>query len=106
MIKSITVPKDKYYKMILTIINCFIGLTDYELNIITQMLINDIKVLNTATRVIVREKLQTNVASFNNYIKRLKDRKALVETKDGLVISDGIMDALEDHKIDITFNVT
>lgn len=106
MTKEFTLTKDKYYKAALTIINCFLGLTDYELSIITEMLVNDIKVLNTTTRIVVREKLQTNVASFNNYIKRLKDKKALVETKDGLVISDGIMDALADEKIDITFNVT
>ena len=106
MTKEFTLSKDKYYKAALTIINCFLGLTDYELNIITEMLINNIKVLNTESRIVVREKLNTNVASFNNYIKRLKDKKALIETSEGLIISDGIMEALEDHKIDITFNVT
>jgi len=105
MTKEFTLTKNKYYKSALTIINCFLGLTDYELSIIIEMLVNDITVLNTDTRYVVREKLHTNVASFNNYIKRLKDKKALVETKEGLVISNNILDALEDNKIDITFNI-
>ena len=105
MIQEFKFKKDRYYKAILKLVNVFIGLTDYELSIISTMLIHNIKTLDTASRVIVREKLNANVATFNNYIKRLKDKKCLIETKDGLIISDRILNSIEDGRVDITFNI-
>lgn len=105
MVQEFKFKKDKYYKAILKLVNVFIGLTDYELNIIATMLINNIKTLDTASRHIVKEKMNANVATFNNYIKRLKDKKCLIETNEGLIISDNILNAIEDGKVDITFKI-
>lgn len=105
MTKEFTLSRDKYYKAILKLVNCFIGLTDYELSIISTMLIYNIKTLDKTTRVIVRDKLSTNAATFNNYIKRLKDKKCLIENEEGLIISSNIMTAIEDNRVSITFNI-
>lgn len=98
----IQVSKIKCYKAALSIVNCFLKLTDFELDLIVGMLNNDIKVLNTNNRKILRDLLNTNVYTFNNYIKRLRDRGYLVEVSDGLELHSNIIAAANDKEIVIT----
>ena len=105
MIREFNIPRSKYYKKALSLLNHFIGLTDYEIEIIATMLYLNIKILTKEARVLVRSKLESSEASFNNYIKKLKDKKALVDTDEGLIVSSGIVDALSDNQIHIKFNI-
>lgn len=105
MVKVFNLTKDKYYKQALIILNSFLGLTDYELNIIIVMMSNNIKSINKHTRDGVRDLVGASTASFNNYIKRLKDKKALVLTDEGLEVNSGIIDSLSDNQINIQFNI-
>lgn len=106
MIKEFTFKsRESYYKAILKVVNCFIGLTEYELSIIAYMLVYDIKILNAKSRSFIRSKTGNNIASLNNYIKRLKDKKALVITNGGLKISDNIINSISDGQVSIKFNI-
>lgn len=90
------------HKAALKVINSFLQLTDFELDLIVGMLNNDIKVLNTPNRKKLRDLLDTKVYTFNNYIKRLKDRGYLIETANGLELHSKIINAANDKEIVIT----
>lgn len=105
MIFPIPTTKEKYYKAALKVINCFLNLTDYELDIIVTMLNYNIKYLTKDTRARLRELLKSDTATFNNYIKRLKDKKALVESEEGLEVNPNIVNSVSDGEITIKFNV-
>lgn len=105
MNRTIKISKDKYYKAALTIVNSFLNLTDYELEIIVEMLKNNIKTLTTETRLQLRELTSSNVHSFNNYIKRLKDKEVLIDTSYGLAINPNIVNSIEDKEISIKFEI-
>lgn len=105
MIFPIPTTKEKYYKAALKVINCFLNLTDYELDIIVTMLNYNIKYLTKDTRARLREILKSDTATFNNYIKRLKDKKALVESEEGLEVNPNIVNSVSDGEITIKFNV-
>lgn len=106
MNRTIKISKDKYYKAALTIVNSFLGLTTYELNIVVNMLKYDIKTLTTESRIKLRELTKSNVHSFNNYIKRLKDKEVLIETSYGLAVNPNIVNSIADQEINIKFEIT
>lgn len=102
---TIPLSKDKYYKAALSVVNCFFNLTDFELELIVAMLDHDIKTLSKDSRATLRLLLHKDTYVFNNYIKRLKDKKALIESKEGLIINQRIIDSVADTEITIKFNV-
>ena len=102
---NIPVKQENYTKAILKVINIFMDLTNYELNIITQIIDQDIKMLNRVCRKILIEKLETDSYTLNNYIKKLKDKGVLVTTKYGLELNPNIINSIKDNKITITFNI-
>lgn len=102
----IEVSRSNHHKAALSIVNCFLKLTDFELDLIVGMLNNNIKVLNTKNRKKLRDQLDLNVYTFNNYIKRLKDRKYIIATKDGLGLHPNIIAAAFATEINVTINVS
>lgn len=106
MNKEIKISKDKYYKAILSVINCFLNLTDYELELVVNMLNHNIKTLTTETRAQLRTLTKSNVHSFNNYIKRLKDKEVLIETSYGLGLNPNITNSIADKEVNIKFKIT
>jgi len=102
---KINIDQDKYYKAALKVVNCFLELTDYELELIAQMLNYKIKTLTLETRKQLIDILSTSTHTFNNYIKKLKDKKVLIDTNYGLAIHPSITNSLEDREIKIKFNV-
>lgn len=105
MVYPIKLSKDKYHKAVIKIIACFLNLTDFEVDVITTMLKYNIHSITTDTRIIVRNHLGKDTYTFNNYIKRLKDKRALI-VKDGeLVILPSIIKCIQDKEINIKFDV-
>lgn len=102
---NITIPKIKHHKAALTLINSFIKLTEFELNLIVAILDNGFKSLTTANRKILRNQLGTDVYTFNNYIKRLKERGYLIDGPNGLELPSKLVQAANDKEIKITIDV-
>lgn len=98
----ITVSKSNSHKAALSIVNCFLKLTDKELDLIVGMLNQDTKVLNTSNRKKLRDSLGTSVFTFNNYIKRLRDRGYLLEVAGSLELHPKLIAAANDKEIVIS----
>lgn len=103
---NIPIDKKKYNRAVLKTVNCFLDMTEAELDIISIMLDNEVKVLDTDSRNLIRTITGKSIASSNNYIKRLKDKQVLTKTHEGLVISESIMRPVIDGEVNIKFNVT
>lgn len=101
----ITVSKSKQHKAALSIVNCFLKLTDFELDLIVAILANGFTTLDTTNRRILRDQLGTDVYTFNNYIKRLKERGYLISTKQGLALPSRIVEAANDKEIIVKIDV-
>lgn len=101
----IKVTKDKYYKAALSLMNCFLKLTDFELDLIITMLNNNIKTISKESRNRLRGLLNKDAFTLNNYIKRLKDKKALIEVNDELVINPNILKSVEDTELNVKIYV-
>jgi len=102
---NIKISRDKYNLAALKVINCFLNLTSYELDIVTKMLDNNIDILDTKSRSKIRNLTGKNYATTNNYIKRLKDKKVLIDSDKGLVLNKNIVNPISDKEIKIKFDV-
>ncbi len=105
MERKITISKERYYKAMIKVINCFLNLTEYEIELISNMFVYNIKTLDKNSRSILRKALGTSEQSFNNYVKRLKDKKILIDSKSGLGLNPTIEDAIKDEQVTIKFDV-
>ena len=107
MIHTIPVSKDNYYKAVLMIMSPYLGgLTDYETNLLAEMLNTNTKHLDTENRRTLQKRLDTDVYTFNNYVKRLKDKGVLVQSNNTLEINPNLTSQINDKQITIKFNVT
>ena len=105
---NINISKEKYTLAMLKVVNCFVNMTDYELDIIVKMIDNDIKVLTSESRAIIRKLTGgKSVGSTNNYIKRLVDKKILTYSKEfnGLTLNGNVIRPVLDKSVTISFNV-
>lgn len=82
-----------------------LSLTKYELNIVVQMMNNNMKTLSTENRALLREQLNTDVNTLNNYVKRLRDKGVLIDTAYGLAVNPNIINSLADREFHIKFNI-
>lgn len=104
MERTISISKDKYYKAMLNVMSRLINLTKFEIELISTMFSHNIKILNKVTRLDLRLLLDTSEYNLNNYIKKLKAKKVLLQTEDGLELNQTIKEAVEDKSITINFN--
>ena len=102
---NIKISKEKYNLAALKVINCFLNLTDYELDIIVKMLDNNINILNRESRSKIRKLTNKSYNTTNNYIKRLKDKKILLYINNELVLNKNITNHILDKEIKIKFDV-
>lgn len=107
MTNTIPISSKDYSQHILRIIGAMIpnNLTDFEIKILSTMIDNDIKTLDTDTRLKVRLLIDTSEYNFNNYIKKLKEKGILIETKYGLGIHPNVLNAVHDRELVIKYNV-
>jgi len=104
MQKIIPVSKENYNKAAIKLLNCFLDMSEYELTIIVGMLNYNITTLTTRTRAQLVAHLNLNTMSFNNYIKKLKDKGTLIGKKE-LIINPNITKMLEDGEVNITIKL-
>lgn len=102
----IPITKDKVNKAIIKILSSFNDFSNYEINVLSTMLDQDIKVLDTEGRKKVRDCMGTDQYTLNNYIAKLKSRNALIDNKGNLSINGAILTAINDQKINIAFKIT
>ena len=102
---NLKIEKKKYNLAMLKVINCFLNMTEFELEIIAAMLNNNILILNTESRKLLRDITNKGIATTNNYIKNLKDKRILLEQEEGLVINQSIIKPIEDGEVNIKFNI-
>lgn len=107
MISTIPIDSKNYTTHILRVIGAMIpnNLTDFEIKVLATMIENDIKTLDTDTRLKLRLLLDTSEYNFNNYIKKLKEKGIFIETKYGLGIHPNILNAVYDKELVIKYNV-
>lgn len=101
MKRIVPVSKKNYNRAAIKLLNCFLDMSEYELTIIVGMLDNNIKTLNTKTRTDLVSILKLNTMSFNNYIKKLKDKGALVGEKKNLEINPNIVSMIDDGEVNV-----
>lgn len=106
MKRIIPISKDKYVKAILMIVNQMgLQMTDLELNIIVSSINHNMKVLNKTTRNDLRSILGLDRFTFNNYIKKLKDKGVLVQSEKDLIVNKALLDTIEDKEVHLIFEV-
>lgn len=101
MERTISVSKEKYNRAAVTLLNCFLDMSEYELTIIVGMLNYNISQLNTKTRAELVKNLNLKPMSFNNYIKKLKD-KGILQGSKNLTIHPNITSPIKDGVLSIT----
>ena len=107
MIHTIPVKKENYYKAVFMTMSPYLGgLTDYETNLLSEMMNLKIDRLSTENRRRLLNKLNTDTYTLNNYIKKLKDKQVLTGVTRELFINPNITNNINDKTITIKFNVS
>lgn len=101
MIHNITIDKSRHTKAALSIINCFLKLSNRELDIVVAILDNNIKEINKQTREIIKESIDIDNYGLNNYLLKLRNKGIIINNK----LSDKIIEASKDQEIIIKINV-
>lgn len=102
------------YKALLKILNFLTNMTDTELDVIAAMMSNKITVLTKEARIELLAILGKDKFTLNNHIKRLKEKKVLVEydndNKNKLHIngnlSNMVENSLSDGEIKLNLHVS
>jgi len=104
---NINTKKENYHLGILKVVNCFLKMSNFELDIIVKMLDNDIKSITKETRKQIRDLIgDKSIANTNNYIKKLKDKNILIlNSHNELTINNQILKVVEDGELHFKFNV-
>ena len=105
MVYVIPVKQENYVRAVLETLTPFLKLTEYEREIISQMLTSNIKTINTKTRQDLITLLDTDYYTLANYLKKLKDKHILVDTGYGLALSAELANSLYDKEINISFKI-
>lgn len=105
-ILKIPVGKGNSKKAMLKLLRTYINKpTDTEIDIVADMLEHKVYILDRGNRVDVRTRLSINKYTFNNYLKRLKDKGFVyLDTKDKtLKLNPGIINLTKDNTIQVNF---
>jgi hypothetical protein len=103
---NINITRDKYYKASLAVINCWMNLTGFELDLLAMMLKHNIVLIDKLARTKLKGLLDKDNYTFNNYIKKLKNKKVLIEDNNKLMVHPNIITAINDPNINIKFNIS
>mgnify|MGYP003681522701 CR=1 FL=1 len=111
MIYNVPTKRKDFYFKFLSAINGVMNLSQKERMILGEfMTIRDILkgsdevVFSSSMRKKVQKKLNITEHNLNNYIKSLKEKRAIVKREDALVINRSIIPVVKDKKSTITFN--
>jgi|GEM_PF-4893271 len=90
---------DKLYITFLQTINGVLGLTDMEIVVLASFLSDP----DTTSREIRASSLGISVPNLNNIIKKLRDKKMLTDTEEGLQVFNKLR-SFDPYSESITFN--
>lgn len=92
-------------KYLIQMLNPIMGnLTDTEIDILVVIADKQISIINKDTRTEVRMTLNMDKFNFNNYIKKLKEKKILIEVNRlSLKVNPNILHILKHDSINISF---
>lgn len=103
---NIHIRKEDYHKAFLLVLSQLgLNLTELEVNLLSNLMKRGYYKITKDTRRIIRETLNIDQFTFNNYIKRLKDKGVITKEKDILIINQNLVDKVKDNEIHITFEV-
>jgi len=103
----ITISKDQYHKAMLMVLNFNLNLSTLELDILSTLLKNDITIVDTDARDLLRKVLNKDKFITNNYIKRLRNKGIFVldNSNKKLYINPSLLEICNDKKVSFEFNV-
>lgn len=102
---NVPITKEEYYKGYMKVLNSFLNLSKGELNLVIAMLENDITILNTYTRGLLREILNKDEYSLNNIVSSLKKSRTLIKDRQGLMLNPQMINNIDKQYISITFHI-
>lgn len=104
---KIPVSKETIYKVKLSILNFNLGLSDLEIDIISTMLNNNITIVNTDCRDLIRKVLDKDKFVTNNYINKLKAKGILevIPNTKNLQLNKSLVFAVRDNTIMFDFEL-
>lgn len=102
---EIPVKKEGVSKAILRLLSTFQNFSNYEINLMTTMLNNNIKSLDTPSRKKVRTLMNSDQYTFNNYVSKMIKSGALFKGSNGLEIHPSIVQIVKDQKLSISFKI-
>ena len=105
MILNKKVTKEELIRWILTIMNFELKLSELEVNMLVVLLHAKITTLDSDARNIIRSILNKDKFAVNNYIKRLKDKRILLQEDKTLVINPNIVKLVENKELNFKFEI-
>lgn len=101
----LNIPTRNTVRSILEVINPFIGyLTSQEILLLEIMINNSWTTITSDNRVAIRLKSNLEKYTFNNYIKKLKDKKVLLVKDEVLLVNPRIVSMTNGTSLNIKFN--
>ncbi len=102
---KIPVTKDNIYRGVLTVLNFQLKLSELELDMLSVMLKNGVTTVDINTRELIRKVMNRDKFSTNNYIKRLKDKKVILQedTNKRLYVNPSIISLVKNEIITFKF---
>ena len=106
MKRVVKVKKEQYVKAILLVVNQLgLNMTPSELSIIVTSINRNMLVFNLITRKALKGYLNIDSFTFNNYIKKLKDKGVLMRYEKDLEVNRGLLTYVKDKEIHLTFEI-
>ena len=99
--------KKEYYKELLSLLT-FFKFSEFELDILTTMLCNNMTEVNIDTREYIRKILNKDKYITNNYVKRLRLKGVLLDRTDlnrVYYINPTIMEIIKEGKLTFEFSI-
>tara|TARA_R110002020_G_scaffold42863_11_gene125090 strand:- start:18 stop:365 length:348 start_codon:yes stop_codon:yes gene_type:complete len=108
---NVPTTKEDFYFKFLSAINGVMNLSNRERVILGEFMKerdklngNDAVVFSSVMRKRVQKKLDITEHNLNNYIKSLKEKKAILQNGESLIINKAIIPDVTENKSSVTFN--
>lgn len=103
---TLKLPISKKTEYLIQMLNPVMGnLTDKEIDILVVIADKQITIIDKNTRTDVRMHLNMDKFNFNNYIKKLKEKKVLIEVdRLSLKVNPNILHILKHDSINLSFS--
>lgn len=106
---NVPIDNNKCYRAILAILNFSTNMTETELDVIATMFIHNMKILTKESRAELLVLLNKDKFTLNNHIKRLREKRILVDGGNKqLILNKGLVNtieqSIEDKEIKLTLD--